>query len=378
MQLVRTLKVKLNLDNEEKFMMDNTLKAFLDGLNYASQIAFNNGEITNKHKLQKIVYQDLRNKFGLKSQMAVNICTAVCGSYTSQHSNSVYGSLAVYKSPKVIYSYGRDYSFLNNKKIISLNTIDKRIKIPFKVNDYFRKYLTDDWKFGSLEIVKTNDNYYAHITVNKEAKEKPLNEFQNIIGIDVGQNFIATIYDSKGKVKFYKGRHLKDMRAKYKHLRKQLQEKGTHNAHNKIKALDKKEQRTMTYINHCISRDIANYAKETNAIIVIEDLKGINLSCKVRKNNRYYRVSWAFDELQGFIEYKAVELGLKVIYVNPSYTSQTCPKCGHIDKNNRDKKLHLFKCKACGYSLNDDLIAAMNIHHKGYDEKLKLETNKIA
>ena len=30
-------------------------------------------------------------------------------------------------------------------------------------------------------------------------------------------------------------------------------------------------------------------------------------------------------------------------------------------------------CKACGYSLNDDLVAAMNIHHKGYNEKVKLE-----
>lgn len=277
MQVVRTLKIKLNFNNDEKLMIDNTLKAFLNGLNYTSQVAFDNEEITNKPKLQKIVYQGLRNKFNLKSQMAVNICTIVCGSYTSQHSNDVYGSLAVYKSPKVIYSYGRDYSFLNNKKIISLNTIDKRIKIPFKISNYFKKYLTDDWKFGSLEIVKTKNNYHAHITVNKEAEEKALNEFQNIIGIDIGQNFIATIYDSKSKIKFYKGRYLKNMRAKYKHLRKQLQEKGTHNAHNKIKALNQKEQRTMTYINHCISKNIVNYAKETNAIIVMENLKGIIL-----------------------------------------------------------------------------------------------------
>lgn len=374
MQIVRTLKIKLNLTSEEKVVIDNTLNAFLDALNYGSKIAFDNGEITSKPKLQKIVYYDLRNKFNLKSQMAVNICTVVCGSYATQHSNNIYGSLAIYKSPKAIYSYGRDYSFLDNKKVISLNTIDKRIKTPFKVNNYFKKYLTKDWKFGSLEIVKAKNNYYAHIAVSKEEQEKTTTEFQNIIGIDVGQNFIATTYDSKGKIRFYKGRHLKDMRVKYKHLRKQLQEKGTHNAHNKIKALNQKEQRTMTYINHSISRNIVNYAKETNAIIVMEDLKGINLSCKVKKNNRYYRVSWAFNELQSFIEYKAVELGLKVIYVDPKYTSQTCSKCGHVDRNNRDRKLHLFRCKACGYSLNDDLIAAKNIYNKGYSERIKLET----
>ena len=57
------------------------------------------------------------------------------------------------------------------------------------------------------------------------------------IGIDLGQNFLATTYNSNSNIKFYKGRYLKDVRAKYKHLRKQLQEKGTHNAHNKIKTM---------------------------------------------------------------------------------------------------------------------------------------------
>ena len=374
MKIVRTLKIKLNLSNEQILTIDNTMQSFLEALNYASKISFNNGEITNKPALQKIVYNDLRAKFNLKAQMAVNVCTAICGAYAAQHSNNIYGSLAEYKSPKAIYSYGRDYSFLNDKKTISINTIDKRIKIPFKVNNYFKKYLTKDWTFGSLELVKFKNNYYAHITVNKEIEEQPITKFKNIIGIDVGQNFIATTYDSNGKIKCYKGKYLKDMRAKYKHLRKQLQEKGTHNAHKKIKTINQREKRMMTYINHCISKDVVNQAKETNAIIVMEDLTGINLSCRVKKENRYYRVSWAFSELQQFIEYKAMNLGLKVIYINPRYTSQTCSKCGYIATNNRNKKLHIFKCKACGYTLNDDLIAAKNIQHKGYNERIRLET----
>lgn len=373
--IVRTIKMKLILNENQIKDIEDTLIAFKGGLNYASQIAFDNNELGNKPKLQQIVYNDLRTKFNLKSQMAVNICTTVCGSYNSQHSNNIFGSLAVYKNPKVNYSYGRDYSFLKDMKIISLNTLNKRIKIPFKLNNYFKKYLTKDWAYGALELVKKNNNYYIHITVNKEdVKEIAIEDYKNIIGIDLGQNFIATLCDSKNKVKFYKGRYLKDMRANYKHLRKQLQEKGTHNAHNKIKALNQREQRTMTYINHQISRDIVNYAKQTKAIIVMENLKGITLSCKVRKENRYYRVSWAFDQLQNFIEYKANQLGLKVIYIDPKYTSQKCPKCGHTHKENRDKKTHTFKCKGCGYTLNDDLIGAKNIKNKGIEQRHKLMT----
>lgn len=372
MEIIRTLKIKLNLSNEQKVLIDNTLNQFLLALNYASQVAFDNGEITFKPKLQKLVYDDLRTIYGLKSQMAVNTCTAVCGSYATQHSNNVNGSLAVYKTPKAIYSYGRDYSFLKDGKILSLNTLDKRIKIPYKVSNYFKKYLTKGWNYGSLEIVKDkNNNYYAHITVNKEIEEHSIAEYKNIIGIDLGQNFIATLYDSKGFIKFYKGRYLKDLRAKHKHLRKQLSEKGTHNAHNKMKALDKKENRIMTNINHSISKEIVDYAYKTNGLIVMENLKGINMSCKVKKENRYYRVSWSFNQLQEFIEYKSKQKGLQVIYIDPHYTSQICPKCGNVDKSNRDKKKHLYTCKCCGYKLNDDLIGAKNIWQKGYNEKLK-------
>ena len=38
---------------------------------------------------------------------------------------------------------------------------------------------------------------------------------------------------------------------------------------------------------------------------------------------------------------------------------------GHIEKANRNKKLHLFACKNCGYKSNDDRIGAMNLYRMG-------------
>ncbi|MBO7676466.1 MAG: transposase, partial [Erysipelotrichaceae bacterium] len=65
--------------------------------------------------------------------------------------------------------------------------------------------------------------------------------------------------------------------------------------------------------------------------------------------------------------YKANEHGQKVIKVNSRYTSQTCPKCGHIDKTNRDKQKHNFCCRNCGYTSNDDRIGAMNLYRMGIE-----------
>jgi IS605 OrfB family transposase len=374
MQLVRTMKLQLFLNDTERDWLDQTLNSIKEGLNYTSQIAFENDGLSSKAKLQKIVYYDIREQFNLKAQMAVNVCTTVAGVYQSQKSNLKSSKsnkkniiLTKFDNVKVLYSYGRDYSFLKDGKIISINTVEKRIKIPFKVPTYFHKYLNESWKFGAMEICEVDNKYFAHITVNKEIKEQPLELYDNVIGIDLGQNFLATLTDSKGYVKFYKGRYLKDIRAKYKHLRKQLSQKGTHNANTKVNTINQREMRFMTDINHQVSRDIVNYAKQFNSIIVMEDLAGINLSCKVRKKDRYYRVSWAFNQLQEFIEYKALEVGLRVIYIDPAYTSQKCPKCGHTHKLNRDKKNHIFKCRACGYTANDDYVASQNIRDKGIE-----------
>ena len=63
--------------------------------------------------------------------------------------------------------------------------------------------------------------------------------------------------------------------------------------------------------------------------------------------------------------YKAKQNQSSVIKVNPRYTSQCCPMCGHIEKANRNKKVHLFSCKNCGYKSNDDRIGAMNLYRMG-------------
>lgn len=84
--------------------------------------------------------------------------------------------------------------------------------------------------------------------------------------------------------------------------------------------------------------------------------------------------SWSYGELLTLLTYKAENIGKRVVQVNPSYTSQKCSKCGHIDRNNR-KGLR-FKCKQCGFELNADLNAARNIGQLGMSELIRLSVNQ--
>jgi transposase len=48
--------------------------------------------------------------------------------------------------------------------------------------------------------------------------------------------------------------------------------------------------------------------------------------------------------------------------VNPAYTSQECPRCGHIAKGNRTGLQ--FQCMSCGHRGDADLTASKNIRSR--------------
>ncbi len=89
------------------------------------------------------------------------------------------------------------------------------------------------------------------------------------------------------------------------------------------------------------------------------------IACQYRKNGgRKMTLKEAFD--------KAKEAGIAVIYVNSEFTSQTCPRCNHISRNNR--KGISFRCEKCGYETHADRVGAMNIEHRTRDLRYILES----
>lgn len=59
--------------------------------------------------------------------------------------------------------------------------------------------------------------------------------------------------------------------------------------------------------------------------------------------------------------------GGKLVIVPAAYTSQTCHKCGHVAKGNRESQA-VFECVECGYRANADTNAAMNILGRALSE----------
>ena len=132
-----------------------------------------------------------------------------------------------------------------------------------------------------------------------------------------------------------------------------------------LQKLHRQRRRRRDNATHQASRTLA----DTAHTVVVEDLNtkgmmasakgtkeepGTNVKAKAGLNRAILASGWG--QLERKLAYKAGH----VVKVDPAYTSQTCSRCGHVGKANRPSQA-VFACQACGWALNADHNAAINI-----------------
>lgn len=365
MQQTVTAKLQILVDNKEYDNLHNTMKAYSDACNYVSEYIYTIHNLS-RYSIQSETYDYCRKVCGLKSQMAVSVVRTVIAKYKTIKENQNEWIKPVFNKPQLDLVWNRDYSIIKGKDLFSVNTLNGRIKCEFFKNG-FEQYFTDNCKFGTAKLVFKHGKFFLHIPVTYDIEELQMSDISNVVGIDRGIRFLAATYDSKGKANFYSGNTVKQKRGHYKALRKELQQVKTPSSRRRLKAIGQRENRYVNDVNHCISKALVE-SNPDGTLFVLEDLTGIRSATeKVKVKNRYVMVSWSYYDLEQKLTYKALKNHQAVIKVDPKYTSQTCPKCGHTEKANRNKHKHIFCCKNCGYTSNDDRIGGMNLHRMGID-----------
>ncbi|MBS5197529.1 MAG: transposase [Clostridiales bacterium] len=361
-QITITAKIQISATDNDKVLLNKTMSVYSDACNYVSNYVFRTHDL-KQFSLNKILYAELREKFGLKSQMAQSVFKTVIARYKTILENESKWIKPSFKKPQYDLVWNRDYSLTQN--CFSVNTLSGRVKLPYFAEGMSKYFDHTIYKFGTAKLVNKHGRYFLHIPVTYDVEESNISDICNVVGIDRGINFVVATYDSKHKSGFISGKAIKQKRAYYSKLRKELQMRQTPSARRRMKAIGSRENRWMQNINHCVSKALVkNNPRHT--LFVLEDLSSVrNAIERVKIKDRYVSVSWSFYDLEQKLMYKAKQNQSTVIKVNPAYTSQCCPMCGHIEKANRNKKMHLFSCKNCGYKSNDDRIGAMNLYRMG-------------
>jgi IS605 OrfB family transposase len=305
----------------------------------------------NKIRLQPLVYAELRERFGLSSQMAVRAISKACEAYKRDKTiRPVFRPLgAVAYDQRILSWKGRDR--------VSILTLGGRIVVPVV---YQGRWLatTGTTMRAQADLIWRDGQFYLAVVIDvPEPPQGP--EPDEWLGVDLGIVNLAA--DSDGTA--YSGKAVRAVRYRNRRLRARLQSKRTKSAKRLLRKRRRKESRFARDVNHVISKRIVREAEGTRRGIKLEDLSGIRGRVKtVGKAQRADRDSWAFWQLRSFIAYKAAIAGVMVGLVDPRNTSRQCPDlgCGHISKRNRPSR-DVFRCERCGLAGPADHIAARNI-----------------
>ena len=227
----------------------------------------------------------------------------------------------------------------------------------------------------NVTVSSSGSKWYISIQTQREVGQ-PVPTATTAIGIDLGIARFATFSDGSYLAPLNSFKTQQAKLAKYQR-RMAHKQKFSHNW-KKAKA---KVQKIHTQIANA-RRDFLHKAScqisQNHAMIVIEDLQVRNMSKSAKGNSEQHGkqvkqksglnrsiLDQGWAEFRRQLEYKADWKGGFVMAVPPQYTSQTCPCCSHVSKDNRQTQAK-FECVECGFEENADLVGAINILARGH------------
>ena len=155
---------------------------------------------------------------------------------------------------------------------------------------------------------------------------------------------------------------------RYKALQRLQLTKGGRGRSHKLEPLERLRETERNWVrtqNHLFSKEVIEFAKQVGASTInMERLAsfGKNMSGEVYEDKKFVLRNWSYYERQNLIEYKAKRADIKVRYVNPAFTSQTCSECGQTgERDSIHFKCTNPECKNFGKSIHADYNGAKNI-----------------
>ena len=101
---------------------------------------------------------------------------------------------------------------------------------------------------------------------------------------------------------------------------------------------------------HFMSNTVYGHYQDRDIHFVFESLEYSNLGRNKDQKRQINLIKGMYARLESKIETE--QLPFKISYVNSAYTSQMCPNCYYVAKENRSQGA--FRCLHCGYTVLED------------------------
>ena len=251
---------------------------------------------------------------------------------------------------------------------------------------YNSRSIPDGFDIKTVTVKQKADGWYVSVRIeNKTVPDFPIipdSEIKTITGCDMGLTKLVylsygSVIDRPGFATNKKTKGL--MPVRQQRVRRQQKERKNRSKaqikvtalHNKIK--QKREAYQWWVANKLIKKYDAVAAEELPIENMMKRCQPIksntgrclpnNQSAKRGLNRSLSDASWY--DLTKKLEYLAAKSGKRLDKVNLQYTSQTCSKCSHVDRDSRNGEK--FICTDCGHIDDGNLQAARNVKTKAIE-----------
>ena len=352
-----TLQLRLLPTPDQHTALLATMHAFNAAASHAARMGFDAG-VFAQASIHVRCYRELRERFGLSSQMAVRAIGKAVEVFKCDRT-----TCPVF-SPEGAMTYDERLMGWKGPAHVSLLTLEGRHVLAMIYGEYQAGYM--DRLSGQVDVVYRDGQWYLYATIDLP-ETTPL-EPTDFLGVDLGVVNLAATSDGTT----HSGTDVETCRSRYARRRQRLQRaahmrqmdgKRPKNIRRALKRTARREAGFRRDVNHCISKTLVVSAKDTGRGMALEALTGIRDRARFRQPQRARMAGWAFAQLRVFVEYKAQRCGVPIVLVDPKHTSQQCHVCGHVARGNRRSQA-VFSCKNCGYTINADVNAALNIRSR--------------
>src|SRR5258708_2801867 len=343
MKQLITAKLKLHPEAAQFQALRRAQLAYRDALKAVSGYAFAHGKMSNQQALKHACYEQMRTEYGLPAQMACNVPRQVGATYktlwpkvkanaaarNAGHTKKRYQGLdqpPKYVSPTLTYNSHRDFS-LKVEHRVSILTLDGRIILPDTGSARHVALMRQSAHIGAAKLWydKHCKQFYLLVNLELEVADPLPQAHQCIVGVDVGQRYLAVATDTQNKTTCFPGQEVRAKADHYARLRKRLQQTGTRAATRRLVVIAGRERRLKHDRDHLISRRSVD--AYPHSLIGLEDLTSIGertrrkrthgkkATVKQRRANRHASAG-AFSEVHSYLAYKAVLAGSMAVKVD--------------------------------------------------------------
>jgi len=375
-EVIRTVKVKLDVPDERRADLHQTKDQFLHCANTTATWAWRYPEdycVTSKRKAENALYDRLRDETDLTAnlvQKGIRRAIEATKSGVARLKKGETTSQPHFDAWSVVYdkraaTFHRDH--------VSLSTVNGRVECDYVLPDdtegtpIGEYLLNEDYEFrtSTLQYDRSTESFYLHArmhrTADGQAQSTPPSEdakHRTVLGVDLNVDGSLAVTSTGAFVG--NADEMNHRRREFEKTRGSMQQADTRSAHLSIQSMEDREHRWMQDELHRASNQILREARDHDCThIAFENLTDIRERMAGAK--RFH--AWAFRRLFEYVEYKTEMFGIEIAQVSPAYTSQRCSKCGFTHETNRRSK-HQFVCQQCEYELSADYNASKNIARK--------------